>query len=366
MRTTRVTLRDIAKEAECSVSVVSAVLNKPKTNTKVSKNTANRIRDIAARLNYHPNFASRSLKNNKTKTLGIYVENGPWKSLANSYEITVFRGIERAARERGYDLLLINIGNDFNPKMCTEKFAENRIDGILVIRAEAESKTINELMKITNKVVAIDYSYEKPGLDSMIFHNYEAVRLAIDYLSEMGHERIGFIGSCLDKTDDDASIRQAAFKDIIDSENRNKVGNADFIFGSHNSSVILKPEGEFCQKEGELGAKYFMNMGTHMPTAILCYNDLVGIEAMKYLILHGIKVPEQVSIIGVDNSERCEYCIPALTSIEHPLEEMGYQGTTLLIDKNEGVVTQSGAHRYFTPKIVIRDSVINMKGDPNE
>ena len=350
----RITLKDIAREADCSAAVVSTVLNGAKGNTLVSEETRARVVEIAARLDYHPNFASRSLKMSRSRTLGIYVQNAPWRLLSNSYEMQVFKGIERAAREREYDLLLINLGSGVGPHACARKIAEHRVDGVLLIHAPIEAPWIDELLNLTANVVAVDYNLAKPGLDCMMFDNAAAVRLAMEHLAGLGHRRIGFIGSCLEEPEYDSLQRLGAFKTALTHCDCD--GDPNLIFTGDKCPRKIFPEEPCCQLEGQFGADYFLALGEAAPTALIGYNDLVAIEAMRQLQDRGIEVPEQMSVIGIDDSERCLYSRPLLSTVYHPMAEMGYDAAMRLIDKTERQTPTEAIHRVFAPGLVVRKS----------
>ncbi len=354
----RVTLKQIAQHAGCSAAVVSTVLNRSRGNTKVSENTRRRIIEIAEQYNYHPNFASRSLKMSRSKTIGIYIYAAPWQQLSNIYEMQIFKGIEKAAREKGYDLLLINIGGHVAPEICAAKIAEHRIDGVLLLHAEPGSDWLDQLLQLTTNVVAIDFSHNKSGLDSMSFDNTAAIKQALCHLKELGHHRVGFIGSCLETPATDAYQRQQAFSLL--SKQLELADDPDLVFCNRNCKEAIIVESLYCQQEGRLGAEYFLKK-SQPPTAIICYNDLVAVEAMKLMTSYGMSLPEQMSIIGIDDSEWCQYTTPPLTSVKHPLGQMGYEGTMLLIDKTEDKAKEENIHKSFQPKLIIRGSTTNSK-----
>ena len=350
----RVTLKDIAREAGCSAAVVSTVLNGAKGNTLASEETHARIIDIAKKLEYHPNFSSRSLKTSRSRTLGIYVQNVPGCQLGNSYEMQIFRGIEQAARKSQYDLLLINLSSEGVPEACAVKISERRIDGVLLLHADVNAPWIDALLRVTSNVVAIDFNRPKAGLDMMMFDNIAAVRLAVEHLAVLGHRRIGFIGSCLEHPEFDSVLRVKSFRDAVkeyelDDDER-------LVFSAVYCPRQLTKEDDYCGLEGYYGAEHFLSMGDAAPTAIIGYNDLVAIALMKRLIHERINIPDSVSVIGIDDSEYCLYMDPALTTIRHPLVQMGYEGTLQLIERIEGSITGPEVCRRFSPELVLRES----------
>ena len=188
------TLKDIASRVGVShVTVSHALRNSP----LVKEQTRLRILEVANEMGYQPNFAARSLINSSTQTLGIYVAPRPWSGLGHSYENRILIGIEQAAKQAGYDLMLINLTGDDSGDVCVQKLAQRRVDGLMLINPDAQASWVTELAKFTQHVVMIDPARTNPLFRSVVFDNTQAVRLAMEHLHGLGHRRIGFLGSCL-------------------------------------------------------------------------------------------------------------------------------------------------------------------------
>jgi DNA-binding LacI/PurR family transcriptional regulator len=121
----------------------------------------------------------------------------------------------------------------------------------------------------------------------------------------------------------------------------------------------LRPEQAVCQIEAQLAAQYILGLGARRPTAWIAYNDLVAVHLIRHLQAAGIRLPEQLSVVGVDDSEWCSLSSPALTSVRHPLEQMGRCAANLLIEKSEGQA-RSGKGKsqriVFPPEMAVRES----------
>ncbi len=353
MTTSRpITLKDIARHADCSVAAVSTVLNNARGRTVVSAETRQRIMDIALSMDYHPNFASRSLKMNRSKTIGIYVCSGPWRQLAGNYEMQIFKGIERATREFGYDLLLLNMNERFSSRECAAKLREHRVDGIIVLHADREAAWLEDFREMFPQLMVVDFSSISPELDTMIFDNAAAVRLAAEHLAELGHHRVGFIGHGLPNPHIDVILREEAFRAAV--ENFGFDPSPELIFTVERCPVKLSEEQNYCSQEGEQGMRYFLEL-PRPPTAVICYNDLVGTAALHMCFRRRVRVPEDMSIIGIDNSEFCLFSSPLQTAIEHPLEEMGYHGVIHLLERIDGTRLDV-IQRMFSPRLIVRES----------
>ncbi len=349
----KATLCSIAELAGCSAAVVSRVLNHTRGTTKVSEAMANRIREIAARENYRPNFASRSLKSNRSRTLGVYVQPSLWHGLGRQYEMSIFCGIERAAMAHGYDLLILNMSCSAATAVCGEKLAEHRIDGVLLLHAEPGADWVRELAAAHPPVVAVDYNKPEPGLDTVSFDNADAALRALRHLQSLGHRRIGFIGHTPPRTDWDGTQREDAF---LAARNDPAFAGMELLF--HTGSGI-RPDSPYCQLEGEEGIRHYLAM-KQPPSAVIGYNSLVALSALYTARQLGVAVPGALSLIGIDNHPG-DWFGPALTCVEHPLTDMGEVACELLIAKIEA--RDSALQRRFHGTLLHPDLTTAPKGE---
>lgn len=361
---TQITLKDVAEAASCSTAVVSTVINGARGNTLVSDELRRRVKKAAARLGYRPNFASQSLVSRRTRTLGVYIPPSPWAGPGFSYESEMLKGIEPACREHEHDLLLINLTGDQSPQACLDKFAQRRIDGVLLVHTESGSPWIQELVVAGCNVVAIDYMNPSPGLNAMIFDNVAAVHLAVDHLISLGHRQIGFLGPCSQQPTQDAIARQDTFMQYV-RECGLELPD-EWVFDVRRAPRALKADEDVCQREGLWGAQHIVALGSKGPTAWMAYGDLVAVSAMPHLHAGGVRVPEDISLIGVDDSEWCRMVWPQLSSIAHPLQEMGRAAVELLIELSERGESSRpagarGVHRMFAPQLVARQSTAPLR-----
>ena len=352
-----VTLKTVAATAGCSIAVASTVLNGSRGNTKVSDPMRRKILGLAAELGYHPNSASQMLKTRRSTTLGIYVQPKSWRSLSNDYEMAIFRGVEQAARDRNYNLLVLNISSRNLPDICAEKIAESRIDGVILIHSDANAEWVDRLLRVSSNVVAIDQPADQFGLSRIVFDNRAAVELAAAKLVELGHRRIGFIADCT--TDGcDSLLREEAFlgcgqSGLIDPD-------PALVFNRARCVPLPKIEERYCELEGERGFRYLMSL-PEPPTAIIAYNSLVGVSVLREARRAGVEVPHDLSVIGIDYCEFTNFIDPTLTVIDHVLTEMGRAGTEMLIDLIEQKLS-APALRSFSPVYRPGNSVASPPG----
>jgi len=358
--TKNITIKDIALQVGVShVTVSHALRNSP----IVKEQTRQRIHEVAQELGYQPNFAARSLINRSTKALGIYVAPRPWSGLGNTYENRILRGIEQAAKQAQYDLMLINLTGDESGEVCVQKLAQRRVDGMMLISPEAQAPWVTELAKYTRNVVMIDPVCPNPHFKTVLFDNTLAVQLAVKHLHDLGHRRIGFLGSCLASPTQDSIFRQEAFVQVA-QEMGLKLDPA-WIFHGSDPAKPLDGEDHYCQIEGIRGARHMLQMPLDQrPTALLAYNDLVAVHAMRHLATQ-LSLPAQMSVVSIDDSDWCLLVEPHLTSVRHPLDQMGQVAVQWLvehlIDKN---ITDKAENRVrlFKPELVVRKSATKLNG----
>ena len=363
------TLKDVARHLGCSTSVVSTVVNQSKGNTIVSPEMRQRVLQAAKELGYRADFASRSLASRQTRTLGLYVPPNPNASLGYSYESRILRGIEAAILEHGYDLLLLNVSGTRTFDICVDKFAERRMDGLLLLHVEPGSPWITDLLKVNANVVAVDFPHSEPGPDTVSFDNVATGKLATEYLYSLGHRKIGFVGSGLEPINFDANERYLGYQQAM--RDRGIAIRPEWVFDRRSLARPLSRNENFCQLEGKLAAEHILALGAEKPTAWIAYSDFMAVHLMRHLQSAGIRLPEEMSLIGVDDSEWCELTQPFLSSVRHPLEEMGRTAANILIEKSRESrsssrprVSRSTNHVLFQPKIAERESTAALRKLP--
>jgi LacI family transcriptional regulator len=325
--------------------VVSTVVNHARGNTLVSEQTRQRVMAAAEQLGYRPHYASRSLRERRSRTLGVYVPPAIWSGVGYGYDGAIIRGVDQACREAEFDLLLINMGGRQSSQVCIDKFAESRIDGLL---------------EMNTNVAAVDYAGDLDQMHAVEFDNQRAVQIALDHLASLGHRRIGFVASC--KTHVNADVFERKQKFIQYAKALGLEFDDKWIFDSQTLGRTLEPNDACCEIEGRSAAEYFLDLGDSGPTAVLAYNDLTAVNMMYALMDRGLRIPLDLSVMGIDNNDSGKRSYPSLTTIAHPLTEMGYDAARFLIHRSnsqldaDGGLPQTTYRKMFAPSLVIRKS----------
>jgi len=363
-RSKRATLRDIARVAGCSTAVASTVVNRARGRSGASEQLVRRIRKAARDLGYRPHFASRSLARQTTETIGVYVPPGPGVSLGYQYEGQILVGIESTCQQRTYDILVVNLGCDGPPHACLHKFVEGRIDGLLLLHVWHESPWVAELASEYPNVVGVNYYARPCPISTVNFDDRAAARQAVMHLVELGHRRIGYVGTGRDAGPGD-ELRYQGFREAARESGltvRREWVHDYAVTGSSQRQTGIWGDEQF----GAATAEVFAEMGPEAPTAIVCYDDQVAASAMLRLGELGVRVPSGMSVVGIDDAMVCSCVRPKLTSVRQPLEEMGRRAAALVIDMAVAANGEEGAdggeteggrvHELKPPELIIRES----------
>lgn len=306
----KTTLLDIAKHTNVSRTTVSMVLNNKEIN--VSEETRNRILNAAKELNYIPNSLARSLSTKKSYTIGFIIPD-----IENPFFAEMAKAIETEAEKRGYSTILCNT---FNSSEKEEEYIKllisKLVDGVIIVASGRKNNSINMLKDNEIPFVIVDrHVDEEEKINGVFCDNEEGIKIGLDYLIEKGYKNIAFIG---------------AAKNQIISNSRlgyfSKWANKYNIF---NEGLIEEDE---ISLEGGIKATERLINREEKIDVIFYSSDIMAIGGMKCLIRKGLKIPEDISILGYDNIGICSFMEPELTTIAQPIYNMGEEAFNLLMN----------------------------------
>jgi len=314
----RSTLSDVAALAEVDVSTVSRVLCGDK-NQRVRLETRSRIEAAAKKLAYRPNISARSLRTARTYTLGIAVP-----QLDNPVYAQIISGAERGARERGYSLLIAHIGHPRNNETAYERLAQiNHVDGLLITTLEENSVMLRAVKRA--KVPFVLLNRKVPGIRNCIhFDSRSAARVAVGHLIELGHMRIAHLSGQLNPST--GIGRYAGYCDALNAA------------GLPLDEALVQVSG-YTVAGGAAAMNVILEGKKPLPTAVFPLTLNAAAGAMMALHAHGIRVPQDMSVITVHDGPMAEVMFPQLSTVCMPVEQMGYDGAQSLIDLIEGRLT---------------------------
>ena len=329
--TIMISIKDIARTANVSHSTVSRALsNSPLVNAE----TAAAIRRIAQERGYTVSAVARSLVTKRTRSIGVVVT-----SIADPFVGEVFIGIEEVAQARGYSLLLASCQADPTRELrAVQLLRERRVDGILVNSSRVGALYMPMLAKINVPVVLINNQHPGEFIYSVTIDNVNAARDATRHLVKLGHRRIGYIGNQFGLQAD--TDRFAGYRQVLEETD---IGFQPELVAHGNA----KPEG------GMHGMQRLLAL-PQRPTAVFCYNDMEAIGAMRVAREHGMRVPDDLSIVGLDDVFLASYTDPPLTTIQQPKELMGRLAAEILLDLLSGGKRQNQV--ILRGKLIVRQS----------
>jgi LacI family repressor for deo operon, udp, cdd, tsx, nupC, and nupG len=312
------TIKKVCQLAGVSTATVSRALKNP---DMVNVKTRERIFKAIAESGYRPNVLASSVKTGRSNSLVVLVPN-----LSNPFFLKIIQGIEQAAQESGYSVLLGDTQGD--PKREHEyagMVLSNRADGLIHLdHSFPFSKNDKQLAEKVPMVSVCERIVSDKKFPVVEIDNYSACRALANHLSSYGHKRFGVITGQKESQiyrDRLAGIKSVLFEDDI----------------SLDDSLIVG--GEYSFEAGEAGAKTLLNNPCR-PTAIFCFNDDIAIGAIHEIKKHGLRVPEDISVVGFDNIKVSAYVDPPLTTIDQPAYEMGRKAVEVVLQQIKNMPLQ--------------------------
>jgi DNA-binding LacI/PurR family transcriptional regulator len=339
----RATIYSIAREAGVSVSTVSRVLT---GSARVAEEKRRAVDEAIRRHNYRPSLVARRLARKQSRVIGFIIPD-----VSHPFYGAAFLGAENRAVSLGYSLLLGNTLNDNTTHVTNVEsrllsvMLETQVDGIIMMGGRVNETTaipahVDEMQQVMAQVPVVTASGRMQGVDCLSVEVNEAhgMQLAVNYLVTLGHRKIGFVGGYHGIEPSDTRMR--SFRSCLE----------DHGLSCDETWCI---EGGFDIEGGRTVMEAFLSL-RHRPTAVICFNDLVAIGALYEARKNGLRVPEDVSLVGVDNISLGEYVYPRLTSVNLDARRQGATAVDLMVDTLEG--KKSRRHLVLLPRLSIRDS----------
>lgn len=326
------TIKDIARIAGVAPSVVSRALN---NKYGVKESTRQRILEIARELGYYPNSAARSLVTRRTETIGIVMAD-----ISEPYYSQTIKGMEYVAIQTGYTLLFSNsYENVEHGRVLHKMISGERVDGLVIVGSNIQEKSfISQLLERDIPFVLVERNFSDPRVNCIWVDNVRGGYLATRFLIEKGHRKIAHIAGNL------------YFQVALDRIEGYKRALAEAGIGFSEEWVAA---GDFLTQGGYQAMKELLPLGC---TAVFAANDAMAYGALQAIWEAGLKVPDDIAIIGFDDLEFSQLTNPPLTTVRQPRYEMGRRSLEILVSvlRNKG---PNGVKICFQPEITVRRSV---------
>lgn len=326
------TMKDVALQANVSTATVSRALMNPE---KVSQATRNRVEQAALEVGYLPQLQGRNMKRNESRTILVIVPD-----ICDPFFSEVIRGIEVTAAAQGY---LVLIGDCAHQNQQEKTFIDliitKQIDGMLLLGSRLPfDASIEEQRNLPPMVMANEFAPEL-GLPTVHIDNLTASFNAVNYLHELGHQRIGCIAG-----PEEMPLCHYRLQGYVQALRR--------------CGITVDPHyiarGNFTFEAGSTALEQLLAL-LQPPTAVFCHSDIMALGALSYAKRRGLKIPDDLSIIGFDNISLAEFCDPPLTTVSQPRFDIGREAMLLLLNQLSGQVVDSGS-RLLDCELIIRGS----------
>lgn len=337
-----VNLRMLAEHLGLSQTTVSLVLNHSPSAKSIPQETRNRVIEAANRLNYRPNYFARSLRQSRSMSVGVLAPD-----LSEGYFTRVMSGVVEELTAAHY--FYFTACHDWNKELI-EKYprmlVERAVDGFLLLNTAAEQ------LNVPVPVVAISAHVDSENVTNIVLDHELAVRQALVHLHGLGHRRIAFMRG--PQAIPDSEFRWGACQSVareldlkIDPESVIGIDAAVWSMkaGQHPMApeIGYKPMRALLEKSRNF-------------TAVFCFNDISAIGAIRALKDVGLRVPEDVSVVGFDDILSAAYATPSLTTVRQPLEEMGRRGAKVLLERISDRDKKPTSAIVMSPELVVRES----------
>ncbi|GLX66782.1 LacI family DNA-binding transcriptional regulator [Paenibacillus glycanilyticus] len=334
----QITVYDIAKEAKVSVATVSRVLN---DTAPVRASTREKIEAIMQKYQFQPNANARSLLKKETGIIGIILPD-----ITNPFFPEVFSGAEQEGRESGHTFFLCNTTglHDKESEFLTI-MQEKRVDGILFMGGRINLKDchpalIQEVVEHSQKIpmVLVNGNLKDSGITRVVTDEYAGTVLGVKHLIEIGHTKIGFIGG--ESHMSTTAVKLRAFKKTL--KDAGLAVREDWIL----------PD-SFSVESGRTQMEVLLNRKDR-PTAVCCVNDFTAIGAIKAAVEQGVRVPEDISIVGFDDIPLAHHVIPELTTVSQQANQLGRTAVKVLRE----LMNKEKIKKIYSlePELIVRQS----------
>ena len=330
----RITIADVAREVGVSMMTVSRVIN---DKGDVSPATRQKVMDTIEHLGYRPSGIARGLATQHTGTLGLVVPD-----IANPFFAEVARGVEHVAHTQGYNVFLCNTDEDQDRELdVLNSLAEKWVDGIVLCSSRLDNESLIQVTHSHPAVVLVNrrLDTDDAGVSTVLVDDLTGGRIATEHLIQAGHHAIGFLTGPAGSSS--GQWRVQGYRDALRNAKISTV------------SSWLQP----CSPIAEHGCQIAKDLLSAHPkiTALVCYNDLVAVGALKACAEVGLSVPEDVAVVGFDNIPLAALVTPPLTTCHIPRYDLGAKAVELLLEQ---IVHTAGDPRevILQPSLIIRSS----------
>jgi LacI family transcriptional regulator len=346
------TIRDVARESGYSASTVSIVLNSAPLSRYIPEETKGKIQSTARRLGYRPNPLARSLRSQRSNIVGVMVFD-----ITDPFCTPILRGLENALYQSNYLSLLADAHNESHRfERYLEMLLDRRVEGLIVIAnwLVTDIKVLADLTQKQVPTVIAGRAFEVENISTVSVDNEAGAALALQHLYQLGHREIAFLRGPKSLTSSGQrwkGIRSFAQSVGLKLDPKRVAElpesldpNSSFEAGTQLTTELLRNEKSF--------------------TALLAYDDVTALGALRALKKKGLHVPEDCSVVGFDDVAQAGLSLPSLTTVRQPMEAMGSMSVGMMLDAIKAVEQKKDiptVRRKIPAELVVRESTQNFR-----
>jgi LacI family transcriptional regulator len=331
-------IKEVARLAKVSTATVSRTIN---GSNKVTPETAARVRKAIEALRYYPNTNARALGSGRSSLYGLIISD-----ITNPFFPELVKSFEDIAVQHGQEVLVANTNYDpHRTEVCVGRMLQRKVDGVAIMTSEMDKHLIEEFSHRNIPLAFLDTATPQRGISNIRVNYAAGIDAAVEYLTELGHTNIAFIAGPPSLIS--ARIRKRAFLNIIKRK------------GIRLDDRLLE-QGNHRTDGGHEAMRRLLNQSLR-PTAVIASNDLTAIGAMGAIFEHGLRIPQDISLIGYDDIELCAFTQPALTTVRLSRQEIARLAFRALYNTHQ-TGSWDGAEYVVEPNLVVRRSTAPVGG----
>jgi len=334
-----VTLKEVARKANVSVATASRVINNRPSKIPISEETKKKVLKAAEKLNYYPNIFARSLRTSKTGIVGVVVSD-----ITDPYFGGIIDGIEKVLNENDYYFLFSSVQN--NPRkeeLYLTKLRKSHVDGLLILGSTLgfTDNEVRQLVRSGIPIVVIGRRSPHPNISSVTVNNFAGGFLATEHLIKLGHRDIIHITTTEPRVD--GNERMGGYRKAMEK------------YGLKDKCWIEK--GDITAESGYKVMDNIFKKRSKRPTAIFTFNDMSAMGVMRRIKDQGLRIPEDIAVVGFDDIPLAIHFDPSLSTVKQPQEKMGRKGADLLMRiLRKGDKSSVGENVVLETELIIRRS----------
>nr|WP_199001836.1 LacI family DNA-binding transcriptional regulator [Flavobacterium sp. ASV13] len=334
----KITIKDIATEAEVSISTVSFVINGKGEKMGISATVIKKVQDVAEKLNYRPSMIATSLRTGKTRSIGLIVED-----ISNQFFSDLARVIEDEAKNIDYRVFYCSTGDDDErSEELIHSLLQANVDGFIITPTQNLEEKIDLLLKLKKPVVLVDRYFPGQRVSHVVMDNYEAANSATKFLISKGFKNIAVVNNTSEMIQ--MKLREDGYRDALKEA------------GIYDQSLVLHMEYHSNEEARIASIVNFVKKNTQIDAVLFLtnYMGLTGLQAFKDM---GIKIPQDIAVISFDDHDSFKLHTPTITVIAQPIEDIAIKSIQLLMSQMTDMEAFDVEKSLKKGRLIVRESV---------